>query len=51
MSSDNWAASAAMVDKVAELAKAKGCTAGQLALAWVLHRGPDVCIIPGELPW
>ena len=25
----------------------EGCTPAQLALAWVLHRGPDVVPIPG----
>ncbi|EQC36084.1 alcohol dehydrogenase [Saprolegnia diclina VS20] len=30
-----------------ELAKAKGVTPAQLALAWVLHRGDDVVPIPG----
>ncbi|KAK9163659.1 hypothetical protein Syun_004561 [Stephania yunnanensis] len=25
----------------------KGCTASQLALAWVHHQGSDVCPIPG----
>ncbi len=36
-----------LVGAVGELAKAKGCTAGQLALAWVLWRGDDVVPIPG----
>lgn len=30
-----------------ELAKKKGCKAGQLALAWVHHQGDDVFPIPG----
>ncbi len=30
-----------------QLAEAKGCTPGQLALAWVLSRGDDVVPIPG----
>lgn len=30
-----------------ELAAKKGCTPGQLALAWVLSRGDDVVPIPG----
>ncbi|KAA8548321.1 hypothetical protein F0562_000005 [Nyssa sinensis] len=30
-----------------EMAARKGCTAGQLALAWVHHQGSDVCPIPG----
>ena len=36
-----------LVDKVRELAEAKGCTPGQLALAWVLAQGEDVAPIPG----
>jgi aryl-alcohol dehydrogenase-like predicted oxidoreductase len=36
-----------LVKKVEELAKAKGCTAGQLALAWVLAQGNDIIPIPG----
>ncbi|HMG29356.1 MAG TPA: aldo/keto reductase, partial [Jiangellaceae bacterium] len=37
----------ALVAKLRELAEAKGATAGQLALAWVLARGADVVPIPG----
>ncbi|MEO7752654.1 MAG: aldo/keto reductase, partial [Terracoccus sp.] len=37
----------ALVAKVRELAEAKGATAGQLALAWVLAQGDDVAPIPG----
>ncbi|MFD9485397.1 aldo/keto reductase [Streptomyces sp. NPDC059991] len=37
----------AIVAKLNELAAAKGITAGQLALAWVQHRGQDVVPIPG----
>jgi aryl-alcohol dehydrogenase-like predicted oxidoreductase len=33
--------------KVEELAREKGCTPGQLALAWVLAQGDDVVPIPG----
>ena len=29
------------------MAARKGCTAAQLALAWVHHQGEDVCPIPG----
>ena len=29
------------------MATRKGCTASQLALAWVHHQGKDVCPIPG----
>jgi aryl-alcohol dehydrogenase-like predicted oxidoreductase len=36
-----------LADQVRELAEAKGCTPGQLALAWVLAQGDDVVPIPG----
>ena len=35
------------MEKVRALAQEKGCTAGQLALAWVLAQGDDVVPIPG----
>jgi len=44
---ENFARNLALVDKVRELAAAKGCTPAQLALAWVLARGPQVVPIPG----
>jgi aryl-alcohol dehydrogenase-like predicted oxidoreductase len=40
-------ANLALVDKIREIADAKGCTPGQLALAWVLAQGEDVVPIPG----
>jgi aryl-alcohol dehydrogenase-like predicted oxidoreductase len=33
--------------KLEELAQAKGCTSGQLALAWLLAQGADIVPIPG----
>jgi aryl-alcohol dehydrogenase-like predicted oxidoreductase len=36
-----------LVDKVVQLAKTKGCTPGQLALAWLLKQGDNVIPIPG----
>ena len=36
-----------LAERVKELAGEKGITAGQLALAWVLHRGEHVVPIPG----
>ncbi len=36
-----------LVDQVKALADGKGCTPGQLALAWVLAQGDDVVPIPG----
>jgi aryl-alcohol dehydrogenase-like predicted oxidoreductase len=43
----NFARNIDLVTKVGELAKAKGCTPGQLALAWVLAQGDDIVPIPG----
>lgn len=40
-------ANLALVERVREIAAAKGCTPGQLALAWVLAQGDDVVPIPG----
>lgn len=37
----------ALAAKVTELATARGCTPGQLALAWLLAQGHDVVPIPG----
>ncbi len=36
-----------LVKKVKEIAEEKGCTPGQLALAWVLAQGEDIVPIPG----
>jgi len=36
-----------LVAKLGELAQRKGCTPGQLALAWVLAQGLDIVPIPG----
>jgi aryl-alcohol dehydrogenase-like predicted oxidoreductase len=36
-----------LVDEIKKLAADKGCTPGQLALAWVLAQGDDVAPIPG----
>jgi aryl-alcohol dehydrogenase-like predicted oxidoreductase len=44
---ENFARNLALVDAVRELAVAKGCSASQLALAWVLSRGDDIVPIPG----
>ena len=44
---DNFAKNLELVDAVGELAKDKGCTPGQLALAWVMAQGDDVVPIPG----
>ncbi len=44
---ENLRQNLALVDRLAELAQEKRCTTAQLALAWVLSRGPDVVPIPG----
>ena len=44
---ENFARNLALVDKVGELARAKGCTPSQLALAWVLAQGGHLVPIPG----
>jgi aryl-alcohol dehydrogenase-like predicted oxidoreductase len=44
---ENFERNLELVERVEELAAEKGVTAGQLALAWVLHRGEDIVPIPG----
>ena len=44
---DNLAHNRALAQRVEAIAKRKGCTPAQLALAWVLAQGPDVIAIPG----
>jgi aryl-alcohol dehydrogenase-like predicted oxidoreductase len=44
---DNLEHNRALAQRVQELAKRKGCTPAQLALAWVLAQGDDVIPIPG----
>jgi aryl-alcohol dehydrogenase-like predicted oxidoreductase len=44
---DNLAHNRALAQKVEAIAKRKGCTPAQLALAWVLAQGTDVIPIPG----
>jgi aryl-alcohol dehydrogenase-like predicted oxidoreductase len=44
---DHLARNLALVRNLTEVARAKGCTPAQLALAWLLHRGPDIVPIPG----
>jgi aryl-alcohol dehydrogenase-like predicted oxidoreductase len=43
----NFARNLELVTRVEELAGERGCTPGQLALAWLLHQGDDVVPIPG----
>ena len=44
---ENYTRNLAMAADVAQLAAAKGITAAQLALAWVLAQGEDIVAIPG----
>jgi aryl-alcohol dehydrogenase-like predicted oxidoreductase len=44
---DNLRHNLALADGVNALAQARGCTPAQLALAWLLSRGPKVVPIPG----
>ncbi len=44
---ENFEKNLDLVRKVEEIAKEKGCTASQLALAWVLAQGDDIVPIPG----
>ncbi|XP_057789052.1 probable aldo-keto reductase 2 [Salvia miltiorrhiza] len=44
---ENLETNKVVFDKVTEMAARKGCTPSRLALAWVHHRGDDVCPIPG----
>lgn len=44
---DNFAKNLQLVARIGEMAKSKGCTPSQLALAWTLSRGDDVIPIPG----
>jgi aryl-alcohol dehydrogenase-like predicted oxidoreductase len=44
---ENFQKNLDLVVKIGEIAKSKGCSATQLALAWVLAKGDDVVPIPG----
>ena len=44
---ENFQKNLDLAGKVAEIAREKGCTASQLALAWVLAQGDDIVPIPG----
>jgi aryl-alcohol dehydrogenase-like predicted oxidoreductase len=43
----NFDANQRAASAVRELARRKGVTAGQIALAWLLHKGSDIVPIPG----
>jgi len=44
---DNLARNLQLVAAIEAMAKAKGCTPGQVALAWLLAQGADIVPIPG----
>ncbi len=44
---DNLARNLGFVGSIEGVARAKGCTPGQVALAWLLAQGPDIVPIPG----
>lgn len=44
---ENFAANLRLADEVRAIADASGATPGQVALAWLLSRGPDIVPIPG----
>ncbi len=44
---ENFDRNLQLVNRVREIAAEKDCTAGQLALAWVLAQGEDIVPIPG----
>jgi len=44
---ENFQKNLDLVKKLEQMASDKGCTASQLALAWVLARGEDIVPIPG----
>jgi aryl-alcohol dehydrogenase-like predicted oxidoreductase len=46
-SGDNFERNVALVSEIERLAREKGCTSAQLALAWVLAQGDDIIPIPG----
>jgi aryl-alcohol dehydrogenase-like predicted oxidoreductase len=44
---ENLAHNLALVHRIDEASRRKGCTSGQLALAWLLAQGEDIVPIPG----
>jgi aryl-alcohol dehydrogenase-like predicted oxidoreductase len=45
---ENFQRNLGLAAGVQDLARQKGCTPAQLALAWLLSRGPDIVPIPGS---
>lgn len=46
-SEENFPKNLELVDKLSAIAERKGCTVGQLTLAWLMAQGEDVIPIPG----
>jgi aryl-alcohol dehydrogenase-like predicted oxidoreductase len=46
-SKENFPKNLQLVDQITAFAKKKGCTPGQLTLAWILAQGEDFIAIPG----
>ncbi len=46
-SEENFQQNLVLVDRIKEMALEKNCSPAQLALAWILHQGPDYVSIPG----
>lgn len=44
---ENFSVNLRLADEVRTIAEASGATPGQVALAWLLSRGPDIVPIPG----
>lgn len=46
-SAENFPKNLELVERLSAIAERKGCTTGQLALAWLMAQGGDVIPIPG----
>ncbi|MCJ1388877.1 hypothetical protein MMC18_001728 [Xylographa bjoerkii] len=46
-SEENFSKNLVLVDRLTALAKKKGCSSGQLTLAWLMAQGEDIFAIPG----
>ncbi len=44
---ENFQKNLQLVERIQEMARARGCTPAQLALAWIITRGEDIVPIPG----
>ncbi|KAI0008551.1 NADP-dependent oxidoreductase domain-containing protein [Xylariaceae sp. FL0662B] len=44
---ENFRKNLELVDKFTEVAQRKGCTPGQLVLAWIMAQGDNIFVIPG----